>query len=542
MEKVYEIADFGSTYGKGHVGLRATQTILSSEVIIVERPLVHIATSIGSTNEKAIAHHNKIFAPEGSHVSWTTEDAKTMLGGNSSSEVQITIRLIMHHEEEAKKLTLEVKRKGYIRNRKGTMSTPSTLAYSLFLDRAEKYDKKFWDLANFERLYAHVSHVFVKGDMIAGCSSLGFAYCQTVTHINHSCVPNAHVKLLPNECYVIALRDIRKGDEITIGYSLKLNGFALPEKIRVYNKTFLKFDCKCGSCQNIPNPIGYEKGIPRVYDEGFKLMFKSLLTVPKGIERLSHAYNLFNKRSELFSAEKGGKEYDILVAFKVSSMVIEMIHESNGINLSKELSVVFEQACDILMACSEMNDQCCHPIWICRAVFGRLQLSTIKLSMAIDNIRDFDTKNAGNTPALLAIEVEEKKKLEKEVNLHSIGFSSEYLLLKEVFTILYGPLVGQKVLDLELVTCPTTELYRKDLSEFIKQQQDGMGLNAYRQAKDEVIMERYMEQHSSQDKKKKICKAFLLGICKKGLKCKRFHDQDLKASLDEQDQDDDSSD
>lgn len=549
----WEIKVLDSVYGPNQVGLVATRPIMASEVICVETPVVHVASAVGSTDKEIIERHKKIFSPEGSFVAWTTPDARMEIGGRTSKPVQLAIRLIMHQELYAKKVAERALEMGYLRIFGGSASTPSVEAYDLFKTKSKKHDEEFWDLANFERLYAHVSHYKIDGPMVACSMSLGTAYCKTASLMNHSCLPNAYVKLMPNKCFIVALQDIDKGEEITRDYTTHhLLGYALPDKIRIYNRAMLGFDCKCGKCVNLPLPFGYDAGRPREYDEGFQKLFQSFVAIPKGAERLSYAMALFNNRTSMFSAKEGNKEYDILVAFKVSSMVIETIHESTGTPPNQEVAVVLEQASDIMMACTEINDWS-HPIWLCRAAFARLQLCTIKLKMAIDRLREFGNekpkKGKGSkkkSAGLDALRGEEQKRYEGDVRLHSAGFTSEYLLVKEVFSIMFGPVEGPRVLELELTLCPTTELFAKDLADVIKQAEHGMGTNAYRQAKSEALIQRYEKEHgqsvpkadspSTQKEKKKVCKAFLLGTCKKGEKCKRFHDEALKKSLDEQDE------
>ncbi|MDD4938140.1 MAG: SET domain-containing protein-lysine N-methyltransferase [Candidatus Shapirobacteria bacterium] len=70
--------------------------------------------------------------------------------------------------------------------------------------------------------------------------------------INHSCDPNTYVKTINNLRHVLAMRNIKKGEEITFDYSI--NGFN--------NGTF---ECKCGS-----------KNCRKVYQGNFFKLSKEL--------------------------------------------------------------------------------------------------------------------------------------------------------------------------------------------------------------------------------------------------------------------------
>jgi hypothetical protein len=55
-------------------------------------------------------------------------------------------------------------------------------------------------------------------------------------HINHSCDPNTFVRTIDGRRTVIALREIRKGDEITYDYCINSSGDTL-------------WDCNCGAAR-----------------------------------------------------------------------------------------------------------------------------------------------------------------------------------------------------------------------------------------------------------------------------------------------------
>ena len=57
----------------------------------------------------------------------------------------------------------------------------------------------------------------------------------TAKYINHSCDPNCEVDIIKGKIWIIAIKDIKKGDELSYDY-----GFG-------YDSDFRQFPCKCGS-------------------------------------------------------------------------------------------------------------------------------------------------------------------------------------------------------------------------------------------------------------------------------------------------------
>ena len=57
----------------------------------------------------------------------------------------------------------------------------------------------------------------------------------TAKYINHSCDPNCEVDIIKGKIWIIAIKDIKKGDELSYDY-----GFG-------YDADFRQFTCKCGS-------------------------------------------------------------------------------------------------------------------------------------------------------------------------------------------------------------------------------------------------------------------------------------------------------
>ena len=76
--------------------------------------------------------------------------------------------------------------------------------------------------------------------------------------VNHSCAPNAHCDNLEQEggeetedlsVELRAIKNIRKGEEITVCYSRAVHKFgSIPRKRKTAIKADLGFDCKCPVC------------------------------------------------------------------------------------------------------------------------------------------------------------------------------------------------------------------------------------------------------------------------------------------------------
>lgn len=54
-------------------------------------------------------------------------------------------------------------------------------------------------------------------------------------YINHSCEPNSEYRIIGNKIYIYAIRDIKKGEEITYNY-----GFS-------FDEDYEEFRCNCGT-------------------------------------------------------------------------------------------------------------------------------------------------------------------------------------------------------------------------------------------------------------------------------------------------------
>lgn len=59
----------------------------------------------------------------------------------------------------------------------------------------------------------------------------------TARHINHSCDPNAHTDIIRGKIWIIAVRDIKAGEEITYNYGYD------------FDENFKDHPCRCGTAR-----------------------------------------------------------------------------------------------------------------------------------------------------------------------------------------------------------------------------------------------------------------------------------------------------
>ncbi|MCC6759121.1 MAG: SET domain-containing protein-lysine N-methyltransferase [Candidatus Omnitrophica bacterium] len=53
----------------------------------------------------------------------------------------------------------------------------------------------------------------------------GYVPYNTARHINHSCDPNAETEIIRGKIWIIAIKNIKKGEEITYNYSYDYDGY-----------------------------------------------------------------------------------------------------------------------------------------------------------------------------------------------------------------------------------------------------------------------------------------------------------------------------
>jgi hypothetical protein len=80
----------------------------------------------------------------------------------------------------------------------------------------------------------------------------GIGVYPSAARINHSCAPNCHHSSDAHGCLVVdTVRDIRKGEEVTIPYV----DLRLPREKRRAKLRELGFDCNCARCHDDSLPL-----------------------------------------------------------------------------------------------------------------------------------------------------------------------------------------------------------------------------------------------------------------------------------------------
>lgn len=85
---------------------------------------------------------------------------------------------------------------------------------------------------------------------------------------NHSCVANAHFQFLGDHCLIVAVKDIKAGEEVTISYMMPIE----PYEQRVATmKDHFGFECDCRLCEDQKSLYnGPDKSKLPVYDNSFQ--------------------------------------------------------------------------------------------------------------------------------------------------------------------------------------------------------------------------------------------------------------------------------
>ena len=72
---------------------------------------------------------------------------------------------------------------------------------------------------------------------------------KTISRCNHCCIPNARYfwNIIEKQMYLIALKDIKPNEEITISYG---NTYFIPKILRQNHLRNWNFTCECPDCKN----------------------------------------------------------------------------------------------------------------------------------------------------------------------------------------------------------------------------------------------------------------------------------------------------
>jgi hypothetical protein len=100
-------------------------------------------------------------------------------------------------------------------------------------------EKRAWKVIDSSKKNPELGAVYIF-DLNSRYDIDGNVPYNTARFINHSCNPNCETELIDNHIWIVALRDINEGEELTYNYGYDLDNFQ-------------EHPCRCGS----PNCIGY---------------------------------------------------------------------------------------------------------------------------------------------------------------------------------------------------------------------------------------------------------------------------------------------
>ncbi len=96
-------------------------------------------------------------------------------------------------------------------------------------------------------------------------------------HINHSCDPNAYVLYEATDCYLVARRDIRAGEELTCDYNINITGGTA-------------WPCHCGASRCRGTTIGDFFGLPSDIQREYRPLLADWF-VRRHADRLARAFD-----------------------------------------------------------------------------------------------------------------------------------------------------------------------------------------------------------------------------------------------------------
>lgn len=110
--------------------------------------------------------------------------------------------------------------------------------------------RPFIGIEDFTRLYRAVKANMIECTTLIGGIKFAVGLYPISCRVNHSCEPNCARIVTPNGCYLVALKDVKEGDELTISYLTDHDSaFVDAGFVRMVIKAQYGFDCKCEPCR-----------------------------------------------------------------------------------------------------------------------------------------------------------------------------------------------------------------------------------------------------------------------------------------------------
>lgn len=115
-----------------------------------------------------------------------------------------------------------------------------------------------------------ISECTIKGTETLSDEFNGVYTFDLLSYFNHSCVPNVKCVILGDVMNFVALRNIRKGEELTIAYT-HVETRIDREARKAHLKDTMNFDCACEACLSFSDtlPTGFVGGVVSAVCDGF---------------------------------------------------------------------------------------------------------------------------------------------------------------------------------------------------------------------------------------------------------------------------------
>lgn len=145
-------------------------------------------------------------------------------------------------------------------------------------------------------------------------NTVGYGFNASASRIRHSCINNASILRINNKVVYIALRSIKKNQEITLNYVDNVVKADTNERQMKYRQRFGN-DCQCSACKNQLSPsifLKIEDRLKKVWSAKEKKM--NAKTVQDCMQQKDWEGLLKFRKSQMETLEKRLKEKEVILA------------------------------------------------------------------------------------------------------------------------------------------------------------------------------------------------------------------------------------
>jgi hypothetical protein len=370
-------------YGEGQRAAIATYDIKRGTQFQVELALVWVsATAIqdDAPNEQRL-HEEDFFRGNGMFP-----DVPEFLATKSGSfAIYITWLLIRDHSEKA--LVFIDEESGLHGHHDSRLTSPKevfVLLQGAYFQEMKKEKQDQWTVENVSRLYCVVQANYKMGQIPMHAQCYGAGFFPGMAFYNHSCTPNAIMRLVPGRVYVTALTDIKRGTEITLSYKELPIDLISPHMRRLVLKDALCFQCLCGACKEhfepvneLPTPVdlwGEQTQLKFKEDAKLRTLVVAMMSNPRDVMGAAAAYHLMTNYAHYLKPPRVCKECLLLPT---------CTHVEADLGFIPELAYMLsEMFCTMYMAnekvTAEMRD------WWINVFFDTIDRSCVSLYDSIE--------------------------------------------------------------------------------------------------------------------------------------------------------------